>query len=198
MIARVTGTLCHLSLASVIVDVSGIGYRVHVTGGTVEALSQSIDLPVSLWTHHVVREDASDLYGFMSLDDLEVFNHLLSVSGIGPKSALGILNAADADTLREAISTENASYLTKTSGIGKKTAEKIVLELKDKVGMQRRPDTTTTGGQTQRNDSGALVIDALISLGYAGADVRAIMKDLDRNATTQDQLKHALKLLSNQ
>src|SRR5690606_2401849 len=114
----------------------------------------------------------------------------------GPKSALSILNSADAETLREAVSKEDATYLTKISGIGKKTAEKIVLELKGKAGMQPQFAGQSSGDSGVKNDSGILVIDALVSLGYASQDIRSIMKDVDRSATTQDQIKQAMKLLS--
>ena len=131
MIGTVSGTIRHRESNMLIVDVSGLGYKVFVSTDT------SIDLkngdPVFLWTHLAVRENALDLFGFLDREALTTFELLIGISGIGPKTALGILNVASPAILRKAVANEDTSYLTKVSGIGKKNAEKIVLELRGKL-----------------------------------------------------------------
>src|SRR3990167_11176712 len=123
----------------------------------------------SLWIHTAVREDALDLFGFPAESDLEFFELLLTVSGIGPKSALGILNVAPAETLRSAIAAGNASYLTNVSGIGKKTAQKILFELKDKV-------VVAAGSDSLASDEDAL--EAMRALGYSMQEAREALKQV--------------------
>ena len=125
MISRITGTLLQLDLKNAIIDVAGIGYKVHMGGETIEALAGNVGQPVSLFTYLAVRENSLDLYGFKNQETLSMFELLITVSGIGPKSAMGILAVASEHTIREAIISEDTSYLTKVSGIGKKNAEKI-------------------------------------------------------------------------
>lgn len=174
----------------VLVDVQGVSYKVAVTTDT--ALDTLPGEPIFLWTHLAVRENALDLYGFLDRGALEVFELLITISGIGPKTALGILNVASPDMLREAVATEDTSYLTKVSGIGKKNAEKIVLELKDKL--------VTTSADFERASRGAGdVMEALLSLGYAERDIRNALKSLPKDlVSTSDKVKAALKTLSNQ
>jgi Holliday junction DNA helicase RuvA len=131
MIARIEGTIIHTTDKFFVIDVSGVGYKVFITTDTVGAYGMGD--AVALWTYTAVRENSLDLYGFGSIDELSFFELLLDVSGIGPKSALSILTVASIDTLKKAIATGDTSYLNKVSGIGRKTADKIVLELRDKL-----------------------------------------------------------------
>lgn len=194
MIARVSGTLVHLSLNHCVIEAGHLGYKLFVTGRTIEALSHSVGQPVALWTHHAVREDAEDLYGFESREELDVFELLITVSGIGPRSALGVLNVADVSTIREAVVTGDASYLTKASGVGRKSAEKIILELKDKMGAL---DAASGGEAAALSRSGAgVAIDALVALGYAVQDAREAVKSVDRDLPLEAQIKEALRLLA--
>src|SRR3989344_8836564 len=128
MIGHLEGKLIYKDSKSIIVDISGVGYKINVS---LDVLSKSkkIDGEISLWIHTHIREDMLDLYGFLEREELEFFEMLISVSGIGPRSALVILGIASIETLRKAIGAGDTSYLTKISGIGKKTAEKIVIEL---------------------------------------------------------------------
>jgi Holliday junction DNA helicase RuvA len=187
MIAKLTGTLDRLAIGYAVIEVGGIGYKVFASPRTSEYVAtESKQGPISLHIHHVVREDASDLYGFSTADELEMFEHLLSLSGVGPKSALAILSAADPESIRHAVVHDDPAYLTKLSGVGKKTAEKIVHGLKDRFGA------TDSTGQKE----GSLVIDALLSLGYSAEDARDALKRIDASKPAEDQVREALRLLA--
>ena len=191
MIAKLTGKVAHLDVKFLILDVNGVGYKIFATSETLEKAGE-IGAEISLWIHHTIREDASDLFGFLSRDALGLFELLISVSGIGPKTGLNILNLTTLDTIREAVETGDISYLTKISGIGKKMAEKMVIELRDKLGAQS--DVYVSGSLKD----GALAIEALQSLGYSERESREVVKKLDKSITSpQDIVKAAIKILSN-
>lgn len=191
MIAKLTGKVAHLDIKFLILDVNGIGYKVFATSETLEKAGE-IGADLSLWIHHTIREDTSDLFGFPTRDSLGLFELLIGVSGIGPKTGLNILNLTTPDTIREAVETGDTSYLTKISGIGKKMAEKMVIELRDKLGA---PDEKYVSGTLK---DGALAIEALQSLGYSEREAREAVKKIDKNIiSTQDIVKAALKVLSN-
>jgi holliday junction DNA helicase RuvA len=192
MISHITGSVLDLDLKYAVISANGIGYKVHATTDVLEYLSHQKE-NVSLWIHTVVREDALDLYGFTKKSDMEFFELLLTVSGIGPKSALAILNSASPDTIKDAIFEDDASHLTKVSGIGKKTAEKIIRELKEKVGIADIKDGTTRSSGKQKESS--MAIEALISLGFSADAAREAVKKIDKNLSTQEQVKLALKNL---
>lgn len=185
MISYVSGTVVEKDTRFAIIDVGGVGYRVFVTEETLRKLK--LEMPTKLRTHHVVREDTEELFGFLDEPDLRLFELLLSVPGIGPKTALNILNVATPETLRRSITSGETGYLTKISGIGRKTAEKIVLELKEKLGAGAE-------GSTLKEEVEAL--EALKSLGYSHGEAREALKNLPREiSSTSDRVKHALKLL---
>jgi holliday junction DNA helicase RuvA len=189
MISRLTGTIVHTDLKYVVLDVAGVGYKVSISPDIFSKLDKKGEL--TLWTYLAVREDALDLYGFLSLAELKFFELLITISGIGPKTAMGILNVASVHSLETAIQTGDTTHLTKVSGIGKKVAEKIVLELKDKV-------IETSGSaehqQLMKNDADAL--EALKSLGYSPTEARDALKELPKTITkTNDKIKEALKVL---
>ncbi len=188
MIGTLKGTVQYKDLHSLIVDVSGVGYKVSVT--TDSALDAMPGDPITLWTYLSVRETALDLYGFKDKENLEVFELLITISGIGPKTALGILNVASIDMLKQAVAEDDISYLTRVSGIGKKNAEKIVLELRDKL-----VTTSTEKGLNLRAEGDAL--EALVSLGYSERDAREALKKIPKEVeNTSERVKQALKLLS--
>jgi holliday junction DNA helicase RuvA len=188
MIGTLSGTVRHKDLNALVVDVSGVGYKVLVTTET--ALEITPSSPIFLWTHLVVRETSLELFGFLDKETLDVFELLITISGIGPKSALGILNVASPATLRQAVASEDTSYLTRVSGIGKKSAEKIVLELKDKMKV-----TAEDRGTDMRSEGDAL--EALVSLGYSERDAREALKKIPKEVTgPSERVKAALKLLS--
>ncbi len=189
MISHLKGTLFSKELGSVILDVGGVGYRVYVSSATFSMLPAEAGSSVALFTHMAVRETSMDLYGFLDRDELSFFEMLIGVSGIGPKSALAILSLAPAPTLVSAIAGNDITYLTKVSGIGKKTAEKIVLELKDKIGSH-----ADTGGELHKDSD---VIEVLVSLGYTRDIARDTVKKIAPEFTgTSERVKEALKILA--
>jgi len=191
MISSLAGTIKHKDLNSLIVDVNGIGYKVLVP--TEAALDIVTGSSVFLWTHLVVRETALELFGFHDKETLEIFELLITISGIGPRTALGILNVASPATLRQAVASEDTSYLTRVSGIGKKNAEKIVLELKNK--LKAAPGDTSTSSAEVRAEGDAL--EALVSLGYTERDGREALKKVAKEITgASERVKAALKLLA--
>ncbi len=188
MIGTISGTIRHKESNMLLVDVNGVGYKVFVTAET--GLELKTGSHTLLWTHLAVRENSLDLFGFEDKETLDIFELLIGISGIGPKTALGILTVASPAILRKAVANEDTSYLTKVSGIGKKNAEKIVLELRGKllVGSDDKSDDMRSEGD---------VMEALVSLGYNERDVRDVLKKMPKDlAKTQDKVKYALKSLS--
>ena len=187
MIGYLEGTVRSSTLGSMVLMVGGIGYKVALPRETVTHFLPGSQ--VSVFTHLVVREDVLDLYGFENEEDLRFFELLLTVSGIGPKSALAILDIASVETLRSAIAGGDAKYLTTVSGIGRKTAEKIVLELRDKVGVG-----TAAAGAALKGDAEAL--EAMRALGYSTQEARDALRQVPDSFTrSNDRLREALKLL---
>jgi holliday junction DNA helicase RuvA len=190
MIAQLEGMVKEIRGNSVILLVNGVGYKVRVTAQCAVKLRESDKKTVILRTHLAVRETSMDLYGFLDLEELKFFEMLISISGIGPKSALAILSIADTDTLKTAISAGDSSYLTKVSGIGKKNAEKIVLELRDKLDSGQE----TRDGAILKGEMDA--IDALQALGYSARQAREALKQVsEKTEGTNNRLKEALKIL---
>jgi Holliday junction DNA helicase RuvA len=172
-----------------VVDVGGVGYKVYSPTEIIE--KTPMREPVRLWTHLIVREDALDLYGFPGKEELEFFEMLITISGIGPKSALSILNLASIATLKQAIASGDSTYLTKVSGIGKKNAEKIVMELKDKLIFTQ--EEVDSASRSYESDS----LEALKALGYAEREARDALKKVPKEITdTSECVKHALKILA--
>lgn len=188
MIASISGSVRHKDLNHLVIDVAGVGYKVSVT--TDVSAEAVLSQPIFLWTYLAVRENALDLYGFSEREGLETFEHLITVSGIGPKTALGILNVASPATLRQAVGSGDASYLTRVSGIGKKNAEKIVLELKDKMKFTENDKSVSASIEGD-------ALEALVSLGYSERDARETLKKVSKDATDASaRVKEALRLLS--
>lgn len=190
MIAHIRGTVLSLTEKYAVVSAGGLGYKVFCSPDTLAGLREGAE--ASLHTYLAVREDALDLYGFPSADEQAFFELLISVSGIGPKSALGILAVASADTLRQAIGTGDTGYLTKVSGIGRKTAEKVVLELRDK--MRAHADMKEAPGALRAESD---VVEALKALGYSQTEARDALKEVPAEISgTNARIKEALKILS--
>ncbi len=188
MISRIEGKIRMKGAKFLIVDVNGIGFRVFAGSQTLKN-SPKAGENISLWTHLHVREDAMELYGFTECAELEFFEMLIQISGIGPKSGLGVLAVAPLDTLKRAIAGGETSYLTKVSGIGRKTAEKIILELREKLG-----DMGEASGLTLKEDRD--VLDAMESLGYSKQEAREAIKEIPKTITGASQrVKEALKIL---
>ena len=189
MISYLTGKPLFESDAALVLDVRGVGYNVFLTEPTLNwALMQS---DISLWVHSVIRETAFDLYGFETKNELYFFKKLLDVSGIGPKSALGIIGLASTDTLYQAIVKDNIDFLMSVPGIGKKTAERMCIELRDKL--------KDYAGETERviHDGDTDVVDALVALGYSPAQAYQAIEKINPEITeTNERIKSALGHIS--
>ena len=190
MIARLNGTLIDKSPPQVIVDCNGVGYEVEVPMSTFYNLPE-IGKQIQLLIHFVVREDAQLLYGFGSEQEKSTFKQLLKVNGIGAKSALSILSGVAIDDLAEAVNRQEVGMLTRIPGIGKKTAERLLLELKDKFAIIGSTTTTTLPKSASYD-----VLNALIALGYNEREAGAAVKLLPKEVTVADGIKQALKSLS--
>ena len=190
MIARLNGTLIEKSPPFIVVDCNGVGYEVEVPMSTFYNLPE-IGSKIQLLIHFVVREDAQLLYGFGSEQEKSTFKQLLKVNGIGAKSALSILSGVSIDDLVEAVSRQEVSMLTRIPGIGKKTAERLLLELKDKFAITGSTTTTSLPKSASYD-----VLNALIALGYNEREAGAAVKLLPKEVTVADGIKQALKSLS--
>jgi Holliday junction DNA helicase RuvA len=190
MIARLSGTLIEKNPPQIVIDCNGVGYEVEVPMSTFYNLPD-IGAKVILLTYFVVREDAQLLYGFGSLQEKNTFKQLLKVNGIGAKSALSILSGVSIEDLVQAVSQQEVSMLTRIPGIGKKTAERLLLELKDKLGAAEFSQ------QASQNKSASYdILNALVALGYNEREAQAAVKLLDKNVSVTDGIKLALKSLS--
>jgi Holliday junction DNA helicase RuvA len=191
MIGYIEGTCIDIDEKYAVILASGVGYKIYLGEDTLRALT--LDSKNAFWIYTSVKEDAIDLFGFIDRDDLQFFEMLLSVSGIGPRGALGILSVAPIETLSTAIATGDIGYLTKISGIGKKTAEKIVIELRDKMISKNKGGRERGGALQGESDA----IEALKSLGYSIPEARRAIQNLDPSITdTNEKIKAALRLLS--
>lgn len=186
MISQLNGQITYKTDKFLIIDVSGVGYKVF---GTTELISKIQEgEKAKVWTYLAVRENALDLYGFANKEELDFFELLNTISGIGPKTAIGILNVANVPSLRKAISSGETAHLTKVSGLGKKMADKIVLELKGKIGSYEESGL----GHKEEIDA----IEALKSLGYSHREAREALQEIDKSLTTTSaRVKAALKYL---
>jgi holliday junction DNA helicase RuvA len=188
MIGRLSGTLLERAPPLVVVDVQGVGYEVAVPMSTFYNLP-ALGGHVALLTHLVVREDAHQLFGFLTADERTAFRLLVRISGVGPRTALAILSGLSVADLAQAVSLQNSALLVKVPGVGKKTAERVLLELKGKLAPNLSPPSA---GSDARGD----VAQALISLGYSERDANAALKALPAETTVSDGIKLALKSLS--
>lgn len=203
MISFIRGLVADTTENAVILENNGIGYEIFMTGSSIEQVSR-IDREVKIHTYFQVREDAMQLYGFLSKDDLEMFRLLLNVNGIGPKAALGVLAGLTADELRFAVLSDDIKTISKAPGIGKKTAQKLILELKDKLKLEDAFEKKLAHEQEAASVSGFLIHDgrqeaaeALIALGYSSTDaMKAVRKVTDVSPDDVEALlKAALKQL---
>ncbi|MBR5267205.1 MAG: Holliday junction branch migration protein RuvA [Lachnospiraceae bacterium] len=202
MISYVKGSLEERYEDSVVVEAGGIGYRIFVPTSVLENLPKTGET-VKIYTYFNVREDAMSLFGFLSKQDLEMFRQLIGVNGVGPKSALGILSALSPDTLRLAVISGDAKAISKAPGVGSKTAQRIILDLKDKVKAEDILDgfTEPVSGHTEGSDVGAVgkeAIEALTALGYSASEASGVVKKvtITESMTAEDVLKAALKHLA--
>ena len=201
MIAYLNGILAEIEEENIVIEVNGIGYNVRIPAGMAGRLPQ-IGEVVKLYTYTSVREDAIGLYGFLSRDDLNMYRQLITVSGIGPKGGLSVLSAMSADELRMAVISQDAKAIAKAPGIGTKTAQRIILELKDKISledtaMMREVNQVPQGSMlTGKSQAQTEAVEALTALGYSPSEalraVKAVLQetpDLDVEALLKAGLK---------
>ncbi len=190
MIALVSGTVVEKFANSVVVDVQGLGYEVAVPLGDYEAAL--LNEKIKLHTYHHIREQSQELFGFSSLAAKRLFELLISVQGIGPKAALAILSISDTETVRSAIASSDTAFIAKATGVGKKTAERVTVDLRDKVGA---PTVLTNGAlaptaEIPANDE---ALEALMALGFNLQDASEALKNVDTNLPTAQRVTLALK-----
>ena len=190
MIGRITGTLIEKLPPTVCVDVNGLGYDIDVPMSTLYSLPET-GARVTLYTHLTVREDAHILYGFGTAGERSAFRELIKVSGIGARTALSVLSGMSVADLAQAITLQESGRLTRVPGIGKKTAERLLLELKGKLGA----DLAAVAGVVH-SDASADILNALLALGYSDKEATLAMKQLPKDASVSDGIKLALKALS--
>ena len=201
MYAYLKGTIEEITEDNLILEVNQIGYNIKISARTANLL-EGIGSFVKIYTYTLVREDAFNLYGFLTRDDLEIFKKLITVNGIGPKGGLAVLSVMSADELRFAILSGDAKAISKAPGIGAKTAERVILDLKDKVSLQDaispKADISVDslsgeGASGEKNEA----IEALVALGYSASDALRAVKQVEitTDASVEDILKASLKYL---
>jgi holliday junction DNA helicase RuvA len=190
MIARLVGELAGKAPPYVLVDVHGVGYEVQVPMSTFYNLPDT-GAKVSLLTQFIVREDAQLLFGFLTAGERESFRELIKISGVGPRIALALLSGLNTDELAQAVSAQDTSRLVKVPGIGKKTAERLLLELKGKLAP-----SLATPGWAATSDAQGDILQALIALGYSDKEAQVALKQLPAGVSVSEGIKQALKSLA--
>ena len=190
MIAHVFGKVAEKFNGSLVIDVHGVGYEVSVVTNDFDAVI--LDQEVKFYTYHHVREQSEELFGFSSLAAKKLFEMLITVQGVGPKAALAILSLGDAEQVRNAIANADSGFVQKATGVGKKTAERVVVDLSDKVGLPTHYGRTEAPVQTELNTSDE-ALEALMALGYTLADATKALENVDANLPTAQRVTEALK-----
>jgi Holliday junction DNA helicase RuvA len=192
MIATLSGSVAEKLLDVVVLDVRGVGYGLFVTNEDYGALAQGKDAKLYIYEH--IREASHDLFGFVKLDTKKLFEQLLSVNGVGPKMALNILSIGNADQVRAAIAGGDVKFIQRASGVGKRVAERVVVELKDKVGLEG----IELGAAGMLGSDNLLrqdeAVEALVSLGFSPQDASKALQNVDSKLPTEDRVKLALKV----
>jgi Holliday junction DNA helicase RuvA len=191
MIGRIQGILVSVHPPRLLVDCQGVGYEINVPMSTLYQLPE-INQKISLLTHFQVREDAQQLFGFATETEREAFRQLIKISGVGSRTALAILSGMSVNELAQAIALQEAGRLTQVPGIGKKTAERLCLELKGKLA----PDLGITGGKPQAIEASSEVLQALLALGYSENEALLALKQIPPDSTVSDGIRVGLKYLS--
>lgn len=190
MIAHISGIVTEKFLGAVIVDVHGVGYEVTISAPDAETVN--VHDEVKFYTHHAIRENAEDLYGFLSLAAKKLFEMLISVNGIGPKAAMSILSLSSPEEVRNAIANDDAAFIAKASGVGKKSAERVIVDLRDKVGLPShygRSESLIPNAKGPEDEA----LDALIALGFPLKEATAALADVDPNLPVEERVRQALK-----
>lgn len=190
MIAHIRGKVTEKFGNSLIIDVSGVGYEITVP--TTDFNSALLDEEKKFFTYHSIRENAEELYGFSSLMAKKLFELLISVQGVGPKAGIAILSLAEPEEVRNAIANADAGFISKASGVGKKSAERVIVDLRDKVGTPSHYGATETKFKTadEQNDE---ALDALMALGFSLKEATLALDEIDKGLPTEERIKLALK-----
>ena len=190
MIAHIEGTIVEKFGNAIIVDVHGVGYEVTIPTPDFEATN--LNETRKFFTYHNIRENAEELYGFSSLAAKKLFELLISVQGVGPKAGIAILSLAEAEEVRNAIANADAAFIAKASGVGKKSAERVIVDLKDKVGIPSHYGATEAkfATATEKQDE---ALDALIALGFPLKEATLALEKIDKNLPVEERIKLALK-----
>jgi Holliday junction DNA helicase RuvA len=183
MIGYLRGKIVDLRRNELIIDVKGLGYRVIVVGGQWE-----VDSEIVIFIHTAVREDAITLYGFMTMEELELFELLIEVSGVGPKTAMEITGAAKSEEIEMAIRNADVNFFSRIKGIGKKSAQRIIIDLKNKIGSLKEVDLSGEGEESA-------VFMALKQFGFKNNDILTVLNRLDKSMSEPEQVKEGLKML---
>ena len=187
MIAHLTGTIIDKNLNTLIIDVMGVGYEVAVP--TSDASRLILGEPASLKIYHHIREQSQELFGFLELGSKELFKLLITVQGIGPKAALAILSIGEFEAVRSAIARGDSKYIQQASGVGKKTAERVCVDLSDKIGVPSVMSAELVQTELNTDDE---AVETLMALGYNLTDATALLSGIDVKLTTQERVKLAL------
>ena len=190
MIAHIKGQIAEKFNSSVIVDVHGVGYEITLTALDYDNVKLGDE--IKFYTYHSIRENAEELYGFSSLAAKKLFELLISVQGIGPKAAIAILSLAQPEEVRNAIANADAAFVSKASGVGKKSAERVIVDLRDKVGIPSHYGATeivSTPGKNEPDEA----LDALIALGFPLKEATAALEKVDKTLSVEERIKLALK-----
>ena len=188
MISHVFGVVVEKFGSSVIVDVGGVGYEVNVAAGDFD--DTLLDSKIKFYTYHHIREQSQELFGFSSLIAKKLFELLITVQGVGPKAALAILSLGDSETVRNAIAIGDAVFIARASGVGKKTAERVIVDLSDKVGQATRVGNSVVANAILSNDE---ALEALMTLGYSLSDATKALEGVPVDLPTAQRVTMALK-----
>jgi Holliday junction DNA helicase RuvA len=190
MIAHVSGVVAEKFNSSVIVDVHGVGYEVAVALGDYE--KALLNEPVKFYTYHHIREQSQELFGFTSLAAKKLFEMLITVQGVGPKAALAILSLGESEVVRNAIASGDVVYITKASGVGKRIAERVIVDLTDKVGLAIRTNADTLGTPQEISHTDE-ALEALMALGYNLNDATRALEGISTDLSTAERVTQALR-----
>lgn len=198
MLYNLKGTLTVSDVNFIVVECGGVGFKCFTTLNTVKEIGRVGD-KVNVFTHLAVREDSMDLYGFASLSELDAFKLLITVSGIGPKAAVSILSELSPDRLALCIASGDSKAITRAQGVGKKTAERVVLELKDKMGSISSDDASqdvASASSVMQGSSSAEAVEALVALGYSQSDAAVVVGSMDKSLSVDEMIRQGLKQLA--
>lgn len=190
MIAHLRGKITEKFGNALIIDVNGVGYEVTVPTPDFEAVH--LDEERKFYTYHAIRENAEDLYGFSTLAAKKIFELLVSVQGVGPKAAIAILSLAEAEEVRNAIANADTAFISKASGVGKKSAERVIVDLRDKVGIPSHYGATEAKYNTKEDEPDE-ALDALIALGFPLKEASLALEKVDKSLPVEERVRLALK-----